>query len=78
MSLLEGVCIACGNFSIKRARRVVSLSKCETIASLWKEIFSEEIEREGRVIDLDAILKGIIICAKSATFVMKNSWIRKK
>ena len=49
MSLLEGVCIACGSFSIKGARRVVSLSKCETIASLWKEIFSEEIEREDRL-----------------------------
>ena len=60
MSLFEGICIACGSFAIKGARRVVSLSNCETIASLWNEIFSEEIEREGREIDLDAILKGII------------------
>ena len=61
MSLLEGVCIACGSFSIKGARRVVSLSKCETIASLWKEIFSEEIEREGRVIDLDLYVQKVLL-----------------
>ena len=76
--LLEGVCIACGSFSIKGARRVVSLNKCETITSLWKEIFSEEIEREGRVIDLDAILKGIIYMCKKCYYCYENFLDSKK
>ena len=57
---------------------MVSLSKCETIASLWKEIFSEEIEREGRVIDLDAILKGIIYMCKKCYYCYEKFLDSKK
>ena len=54
--------MACGGAAVKGSRRVISLSNCERVALLWKEIVSEELDRKGKQIDLDTILDGSIRC----------------
>ena len=54
------VCIVCGVIAVKGSRRVISSTKCESIAILWKEIVSEEqLDKRGKPIaDLDVLLSG--------------------
>ena len=40
--------MACGGAAVKGSRRVISLSNCERVALLWKEIVSEELYRKGK------------------------------
>ena len=71
--------MACGGAAVKGSRRVISLSNCERVALLWKEIVSEELDRKGKQIDLDTILDGsIIYMCKKCFYAYENFLDSKK
>ena len=72
-------CLACGELSQKRDRRVLGGSNTsEAVILLWKRVISKELQSRKQEIDLDRLLSpGLGYVSENATMLM-TSYLKLK